>query len=200
MKNKTRKQHFVPQCLSKNFSNKEGFIFRFDKKTDDIIKTNSADLYAKRDFYTFNKNPIMEDFYSQEIENKTSGILRRVIHNFSLHNLTDEEVDRLFAFCLVQSQRTDLVREGIETIERKLLEVTLARLEEQDGLEGKPAGLKLEDIQIQIDLEHIKHVQANNLLKGFSSLMQAIKYNKYLYLLYAKYGTYYLGDNPVVMY
>ncbi|MGN0016130.1 MAG: DUF4238 domain-containing protein [Candidatus Avelusimicrobium sp.] len=199
MKNKTRKQHFVPRCLSKNFSNKEGFIFRFDKKTDEIVKTSSADLYAKRDFYTFYKNPIMEDFYSREIETKTSVALRRVIHDLSLQNLTDEEIDRLLAFCLVQSQRTAVMREGIEKIERKLLEITLAHLDAQDRLENKPEGIKLDDIQIQIDPEHIKYVQAHNLLKGFSSFMQAIKYNKHLYLLHAGHGTYYLGDHPVVM-
>ncbi|WP_428081207.1 DUF4238 domain-containing protein [Candidatus Avelusimicrobium alvi] len=199
MKNKTRKQHFVPRCLSKNFSTKEGFIFRFDKETGEIIKTNIKDLYAERDFYTFYKNAIMEDFFSQTIENKCAIVLQKVVKEISLQNLTEEDIERLFAFCVVQHQRTSVMREAIEKIEHKVLKVTLDLLNDQDKLKDKPEGIKLEDIQIHIDPEHIKYIQANNLLKNFSGLIKAIKFNKNLYLLYAKQGTYYLGDHPLVM-
>lgn len=199
MKKQTRKQHFVPRCLSKYFSTPEGFIFRFDKKANKTIKTNILDLYATRDFYTIGANPIMEEFFSKEIETKSAGILEKVIRNVSLQNLNKEEIERLFAFCLVQQLRTSAMREGIETIEQKIFQKTLAILNDQGFFKDKPKEIKLEDLRIEIHPDYLKYMQASNLLNNFSDFMKAIQYNKHLYLLYAKQGTYYLGDTPVVM-
>jgi len=86
-----KKHHYVPQFLLRNFARMGGTrLYVFDKQTDRVFLASVADVAAENRLYEFSLGdltatiePSLADF-----ESKAAGVLREVLSNDSLADLT----------------------------------------------------------------------------------------------------------------
>ena len=67
--NKSRRHHYVPQFLTRHFSNDDGNIYVYDKINDKLYENNSINLFVEKDRNTFDnldgiKDDVIEKVYS----------------------------------------------------------------------------------------------------------------------------------------
>ena len=99
MPKQPRKHHFVPQFLLKNFqSYPEANLYCLNKRDGSIFPSRPANLFAQRDFYTIQKQQIMEEFYSKFIETNCADVIDKVVRFYSLEGLSDKEFELLKLF------------------------------------------------------------------------------------------------------
>lgn len=69
--NDTVKQHFVPQCILRNFANDKGAICVWDKERHNSFSVNSRDLFEQRNLYE-SRNTDGSFYHRNEIEKELS--------------------------------------------------------------------------------------------------------------------------------
>jgi hypothetical protein len=67
--NKSRRHHYIPQFLTKHFSNNDGNLFVYDKINDKLYENNSINLFVEKDRNTFDnldgiKDDVIEKVYT----------------------------------------------------------------------------------------------------------------------------------------
>jgi len=93
-KDTPKKQHYVPQCLLKNFSfGEKNRIFAFDKIRGKKISTNVRDSASENGFYNLKING--EDHTLEHklsnLESVAGAIIKKICDEEALSNITDEE-------------------------------------------------------------------------------------------------------------
>ena len=85
MDKKKRRNHFVPRVLLKNFTDKDGKLYFFDRRFEEkrILKTTPDSLYQERDLYVVrdeggNRDDSAEDRFA-EFERKAALVFDRII-------------------------------------------------------------------------------------------------------------------------
>lgn len=129
IKNKPTKQHYVPQCYLREFadpttpSNKEPFVWIFDKDGKNERRDKVKNVLASNDLYTI-KIKGQKDYSIEEtlanLEGKYAEIFRAKIRNKL--PLTEEEHIILCAFVSVMLQRTLRHKDNLERFYSELIE------------------------------------------------------------------------------
>lgn len=129
MKTETRNQHYVPQFLLRSFaSGKKDQVYVYDKKTSKIFKTKIRNIAAERDFYNFKING-MELSLEQSLSNletNTANIVKKIVSERTLKNISAEETIELSYFAAVQFQRTRRMRSRLLELDKQIQEKIIA--------------------------------------------------------------------------
>jgi len=183
------RHHYVPKCLIKHFCNHNNEIFIYIKLSGKILKSSPSHVFVEKNFNTVQGNTEIEKIYS-EFENKATPIIDNIAKTFSLAHLTEEEWDILLSFIIVQKSRTHQTRKNIRTLQEGML-----RLASPIANKRMPEKIK------NCDPENENFIKASSfgLLKDLPRLLNALEFNKKIYLLRSNKKNFYIGDNPVAM-
>ena len=110
-----KRTHFVQQAYLKNFSRKTKkgfFLYRFDKKTENIQYLNIKKIAVEKFFYP----PEVENWLATEIEAKGIYIINNIIEKKCIDNLSVSEKECLIRWILVQDTRTREMRNQIRQV------------------------------------------------------------------------------------
>lgn len=142
-KNQPTKQHYVPQCYLREFadsstpSNKEPFIWIFNKKGNNKRRDKIKNVLTSNDLYTLKiqgkKNYSIEETLAN-LEGKYAEIFRTKIKNRL--PLNEEEHIILCAFVSVMLQRTLRHKDSLDRFYNELIEHAEA-IEQANNLEPK---------------------------------------------------------------
>ncbi|AQG78662.1 DUF4238 domain-containing protein [Spirosoma montaniterrae] len=136
------KQHFIPQCYLKNFSENGKFVFVYSKKNKNKGYPQSIAKIAYQDnFYTIPENYINQELLneidgnfiekrvlSERIESLYSGLLNKIIraastwtsHNESIEIFSTKERDLFAALIAIQYLRMPNIRDKYWHANRKI--------------------------------------------------------------------------------
>ena len=91
MNKEYRRNHYIPECYLKGFSDNENIVWIYNKKNSKSYPKSVSDIFYKKDFYLIDENLIPEegkdminyksieyDFFAEQIENQYADFLRRV--------------------------------------------------------------------------------------------------------------------------
>lgn len=117
MSNLTKKQHYVPQFLLKNWSHgKTNRVYVFDKKHNKSFSSSTKNIAHENNFYE-NGELGQENKTEIKLSNLECGvapIISEIISDGSIKKLSDSEHKLLCLFSAVQMLRTNNSREFIE--------------------------------------------------------------------------------------
>lgn len=103
-----QRQHIVPEFILNGFS-KAGTkrLYGFDKWNDRIFETTPEKAAKENGFYDFEMNGVSASFEEplQQLESTTAPIIRKLIRNQRLADLSEEEKVGVALFCSVQLLR-----------------------------------------------------------------------------------------------
>lgn len=120
---KTKRQHYVPQHYLRGFSNlnkKEYYLYVYNKENIKVYPSNIRKICYENYFYDFNKFQLIENKLSL-LEYKFSKILRNIIANNDLNDLSIDDKEVLSKFIAIQELRTPEFRIITEEIYREYL-------------------------------------------------------------------------------
>ena len=126
MKNESRKHHYVPKSVLKNFTlNGAGKrLFVFDKQERRSFISSIYDAGAERDFNRIkieNMDINYEEWF-QELDNRLAEIVKKLIQEESIANLNESELIDIHFLIACQLIRTKNPRTMVSDIHRGLLE------------------------------------------------------------------------------
>ena len=108
----TKKQHTVPRFLLDHFGfgkkNKKRKLFTFDKLNETIYPQSVYDAITRRCFYDLQNHPentSLEPILGS-IESNAAPVIKKIIKEKSLADLTSAEREKIAVFVLVQKART----------------------------------------------------------------------------------------------
>lgn len=190
-----KKQHTVPRFLLDNFGFAKGRKakqkFTFDKQSERSYPQSVYDASTRNAFYNIENHP---DKYSLEpilcqIEADASSVIRKIIEEQSLGNLTDDEKTELAVFVVIQKSRTyhglQTIKEFIVGLGDRLLGMG-AKPEDLTRLIGSQEDPDLKNFFLETVLKHVEH--ANQILNKSWLLYKTNNSNPY-----------YISDNPVTL-
>ncbi len=130
MSTKSKKHHYVPQFLLRNFS-LDGVgkcIFVFDKKHDRTYKSSIADAGSENHFNTVDIDGYCENFENlfEKIDNHSAGLVHQLIEERSLARLSQTDRFALVDLFAVQLLRTKLWRTSLTTLGQSMRQVVEA--------------------------------------------------------------------------
>lgn len=195
-RNQSKKHHFVPQSILRNFSieNKEKRIFVYDKKDDKTFPSSITDAGSENYF-----NTIREEFDQlnlesifQKCDDTAAYIINKIVQNNSLEGLDLEDFYLLAVVTSIQLQRTKLVRTTLEYIsmeQRRFVEEICSRSDKFTFDETKNRILSENEIKL------ITILGAFDINKSVESLLA-----KGIYLVENMTNSpFWISDNPVVI-
>ena len=117
----SKKHHFLPRSILKNFTNQDNVIFVYDKKVRKMYLNSIANVGAENQYNTvkiggevFNLEEIFNDF-----DGKLASVINRIITN---GNIVNEQHEFLRYAILVQLQRSPIQRSSYVSIARSIKE------------------------------------------------------------------------------
>jgi hypothetical protein len=191
------RHHYVPKCILKHFSNQNEELFIFNKKDGSIYKSHRSHAFVEKKFNTIEGHNKLEEIYT-EIESKTAPIIDAIARKFSIDNISGDELDTLLSFCIVQKTRTHQSRENTERLYAGIIERTLPIIERSADCPKRPKILEGIELKAKINPNWVKAITATH-LENINLYLNALKFNKNIYLLYARNKVFYIGDNPISM-
>lgn len=125
-KNRTTKQHYVPQLYLRRFANDNGCLFCYDKSNDKEYPTTPKDAASESNFYEFpsgtTKEP-MPDNYMERILSKMENIfapqLSNLISAADSGNFTHQQICDFAPFVATQWLRTKSYRVAVHELINK---------------------------------------------------------------------------------
>ncbi len=186
-----KKQHYVPQFLLRNFSEKNNKIYVFDKKLNRSFTSNVKDIGHENNFYDDQLlgYGIETEFKLSQLETVVAPIVEKITTEGSIKNLEDWEHKFLCLFSTVQMIRTNDTRELLDGFNRILTN----RIIEW----GYDPNVDVENYKTPSQAE-LKS-SAINLIHTLPSSLVEDFLNKKLSLLKAPEGqSFYISDNPIV--
>lgn len=188
-----KKHHYVPQFILNNFSLGENKrIYVFDKKVVKIFPSHVRDTGHENNFYKEEsvKYDIDTESKLAELESTSAPVIRKIIKNESVDNLSASEFNILCLFSAVQLSRTNNSREMFTSINNKISEWLKKSGINSDQIEGFTEQSKEE---IKESAIHYLRTTPGDYVKHF--------YDKELTLLKTPKGeTFYISDHPVTIY
>jgi hypothetical protein len=187
-------QHYVPKFMLRMFSNgKKPKVFVFDKSNDNEFHSNVKNLASETGFYELD---VVKKIFSAEsdlskLEDKASGIIKRLIENKDLSILTKQEILLLSVFFAVQFVRTKEHRLKFEKV--------------SSVLEGRFRDMGANEKQINEAMGYPEEVDSTKLF-GLQSISDVSEYTPHFlnktWLLYNNETDkpFYTSDNPVTLY
>lgn len=190
-----KKQHTVPRFLLDNFGfdtgGKAKQLFTLDKQSGRSYSQSVYDASTRNTFYNIENHP---DKYSLEpilceIETEASSVIRKIIQEQSLGNLSHEEKTKLAVFVVIQKSRTYHGLQSIKALITGLSEHLLrvgAKPEDLSRLIGSQDDSGLKNFFLETVLNHVEHAEY---ILNKSWLLYKTKNN----------DPYYISDNPITL-
>ena len=119
--NNSKKHHFLPRSILKNFTNQDNVIYVYDKKIGKMHQTSIANVGAENQYNTvkiggevYNLEEMFNDY-----DGKLASVINRIISN---GNIVNEQHEFLRYAILVQLQRSPIQRSSYVSIARSIKE------------------------------------------------------------------------------
>ena len=187
----SKKHHFVPQSLLKNFYGRDGQIFVFDKVQQKSFPTSSENVGHENYFNSIEvdgEKVNFENFY-QQIDSDQATLFRKITSFENAWDLTEDEIWKLAYFTLVQMHRTKLTRTSIVEFSNDL-QNWMDELNENTAYQSENAKINHEQSKL-IALEQI-----NSIPESIHHLLE-----RTLHIVKAPQNCAFdCSDSPVVMY
>jgi len=185
-------QHYVPRFLLSEFTkgNKKQF-YVFDKQNEKSFISNVENVAAEREFYDIESDGSrysIEEGLS-DLEDKTSKIIKMIIRNESLAELTTESKVLLSVFLSIQTTRVRNFRDSLQTT-YELLEDKLTRM----GADLN--NIKNFDIMTE---EDIKELSISMVTKSAHNFSPHLLKKGWLLIRTTKEIPFIISDNPVTL-
>jgi hypothetical protein len=185
-------QHYVPQFVLRNFSNgKRPQVFVFDKKREVVFKTNIRNVASESGFYDFEingTNLTIEPSLSH-LESDVSHILKKIVIEESLSNVTKREKELLSVFLAVQFARTKQTQIRMKQLNDSIKKAII-------GLGGDPEKV---DGWSPADDEDIKISAIVGTLSAAEKYMPYFFDKAWLLFKTSKSQPHYISDNPITL-
>lgn len=193
MKNESfpKRQHYVPQFLLRNFTDaKNEQLYVFDKQEEKEFKTNIINIAAEKGFYNFDFMDVKLsiELSLSQLETKATDLIKVVIKEGSLRQLTDKDKKMLSLFFAIQKNRVTAQRTMIsglnKILENHIIKMGLNPLEVKGFEKMDEKDVKELSIKMVIDAEQ----QAPYFYNKAWILFQTV--DNYPFII---------SDNPIVM-
>lgn len=191
MPNESKKHHFVPRSLLKNFYNDDGKLFVFDKVGNKSFPTTAENAGHENYFNSIDiggEKFNFEDFFA-EIDSNQAHLTDKIASFDDEWELTEAEKWKLAYFTLVQMHRTKLSRTTLVEYSNDV----------QNWMEETIANTEYNAADIRVDAEQSKLIT----LQQIQSIPQHIHHltDRHISIVKASEPhVFYTSDNPVVMY
>lgn len=185
-------QHYVPQFILKNFCiDNTSQVFVFDKKQKRIFKTNIKNVAAENGFYDINifDSKVSIEEGMGELETTGSKVIKKILDNETLANITEYEKGILSYFIAAQFLRVKQKR----ITEMQLSDIVENQLRKMGVTPDEASGIYPKSIG-DIKMAHIANMGDNILEFG-------PYFNDKTWVLFKapKDTQYYISDNPVTL-
>jgi len=186
-----RRTHFVQQAYLKNFSRKTKkgfFLYRFDKKTENIQYLNVKKIAVEKFFYP----PEVENWLATEIEAKGIYIINNIIEKKSIDNLSVSEKEYLIRWILVQDTRTREMRNQI----RQVFEdgtLLMSKIYDSELIK------KYKNLKVKFNEDFLQAIQLEFMLEFLRLIPRLMNY-KFTLLINKSKIQYYTSDHPIFKY
>lgn len=191
--NKSRRHHYIPQFLSKQFSDQDGLLFIYDKLNDKILKQRRP---PKSIFYEYERNTIegkdlikdtsIEDVHFKKLDDITSIIIKK-FQNDEINNdlFSDDNIAGLQFFIMNlfwRLPKTDYAAKDL--VDRAEIKINGENI--SDEIRNNPSFLKLNRaIFFRETIEQFETLE--NKPKGYN--IQVSEFEDDLFLI---------GDYPII--
>lgn len=204
MSKRTKKQHYVPQFILRNFSNKNtknNQIFVFNKKSGKTFSCSPENIAHENRFYDIeydNKNIYYEPFFAS-IETKSAPIIRKILQSESISEISLEDKKTLSYFIILQASRTKHAFEDCKNnFLKPILTVTYKKVARH--ILPPPKGFHLDDVEVIItDDNYCKSLVLSTAIYSANKFHEIIANRKWI--LFERYNNsnFIIGDHPVIM-
>jgi hypothetical protein len=128
--NDTKKQHYVPQFLLRNFPTEgKEQLWVYDKANDNVFPSNIKDIASENKFYDFKvdgEGHSLEEFMGK-IEASAAPIIRRIVGSCSITSMSEDEKKTLSVFFAIQFLRTKHQRDNRADFSKQFREALLSK-------------------------------------------------------------------------
>ncbi|EIJ0985529.1 DUF4238 domain-containing protein [Vibrio vulnificus] len=183
----SKKHHYVPQSLLKNFKYDDNKVFVCDKNSGRIFSSSIIDAGSENYFNTVDRNGERINFESlfQKNDDKLSFLIKKLVERRNVSSLLADEKEQLLSIMVVQMLRTKTYRTSIGEMFEHLNELFSKNESSYD--------LK------KLDENNIRESVLTS-LSDFESLIKAMS-GKVGLLIQSNTGKdFIISDNPVVRY
>lgn len=200
MNKKTKeKQHIVPQFVLRNFSF-NGRLYTYDKYTEKVYCSNVEDSGCERGFYDFEvkfdekilKGTIEENLC--ELERNASRVIKKILKQDDVRNITDEEKEHMAYFLAAQMMRTNNVKQNLKSMPEQLRNAIRQRIPElanDVSLDEKFPDFEDDDLNLHFDVLIANSTERLKVyFKGLEWMLVKADASK----------PFLIGDSPVVVY
>jgi hypothetical protein len=106
--NITRRQHYVPQCLLRHFTNSAGKLWVYDAKTHKVWTSVPEKIGHERDLYTLQTSAgtadrCLEDLLAEQVDGPGDNAIKVLL---ARQTLSGEQIRSFFLFVAAQYHRT----------------------------------------------------------------------------------------------
>ncbi|EPP4294755.1 DUF4238 domain-containing protein [Vibrio navarrensis] len=183
----SKKHHYVPQSLLKNFKYDGNKIFVCDKKSGRFFPSSIIDAGSENYFNTVDRNGERINFESlfQSNDDKLSFLIKKLVEKRNVSSLLADEKEQLLSIMVVQMLRTKTYRTSMGEMFDNLQEL-FSKNESNSDLK-------------KLDENNIRESVLTS-LSDFESLIKAMS-GKVGLLIQSNTGKdFIISDNPVVRY
>lgn len=199
--NKTtkEKQHTVPQFVLRNFSVKDK-LYTYDKHTEKIYVSSVKDSGCEKSFYDFQikgNDKIIQGTIEEklcELECNASRVIKKILKQDDVKNITDEEKEHIDYFLSAQMMRTKNVKENLKSMPEQLrnaIRQRMPKLANDAGLDEKFPDFEDDDLNLYFDV----------LIANSTERLQAyFKGLEWILVKTDESKPFLIGDSPVIVY
>lgn len=199
--NKTtkEKQHIVPQFVLRNFSVKDK-LYTYDKHTEKIYGSSVKDSGCEKSFYDFQikvDDKILQGTIEEklcEIECNASRVIKKILKQDDVKNITDEEKEHMDYFLAAQMIRTKNVKENFKSMPEQLrnaIRQRMPKLANDVGLDEKFPDFEDDALNLHFD---VLIANSTERLKAY------FKGLEWILVKTDESKPFLIGDSPVIVY
>ena len=199
--NKTtkEKQHIVPQFVLRNFSVKDK-LYTYDKHTEKIYGSSVKDSGCEKSFYDFQikvDDKILQGTIEEklcEIECNASRVIKKILKQNDVKNITDEEKEHMDYFLAAQMMRTKNVKDNFKSMPEQLrnaIRQRMPKLANDVGLDEKFPDFEDDALNLHFDVLIANSTERlKTYFKGLEWILVKTDESK----------PFLIGDAPVIVY
>ena len=196
-KTKTEKQHTVPQFILRNFAT-DNIIYTYDKSIHKSYKSNVKDSCCERSFYDIRLHvdgklveTTIEDILS-EIERKASPVIKNILANDSVLDITEKDKNGVVKFLATQMFRTQNIKQNLKSVPEQVRNAVKERVPDfisDASIDESFPDFNDEDLNLYFD---------STILDGISRLEPYFKDLEWILVKTDEKKPFLIGDSPVV--
>ncbi|WP_304113267.1 DUF4238 domain-containing protein [Phascolarctobacterium succinatutens] len=193
------KQHIVPQFVLRNFSVKDK-LYTYDKHTEKIYGSSVKDSGCEKSFYDFQikvDDKILQGTIEEklcEIECNASRVIKKILKQDDVKNITDEEKEHMDYFLAAQMMRTKNVKENFKSMPEQLrnaIRQRMPKLANDVGLDEKFPDFEDDALNLHFD---VLIANSTERLKAY------FKGLEWILVKTDESKPFLIGDSPVIVY